>query len=280
MESIVITGVTSGFGINWLYELDKTKSAVFFVLGRDEEKFNRMMKDLPLSNKSHFIKCDLDSISSIKAAVNSVQNLTNNVDVLINNAGVWSENNICMSQDNIEMTLAVNQLAPFLLSGLLLPLLKESKSSRIINTASFRHHDAKIDFKDIELKNNFNAETAYCNSKLYTILFTKKLASILEGTEINVSCFDPGIVDTPMLRQAFPKSLNFIYPLFKRFIARTPEQGAATGVSLSIMPLSDIMSGGYFKSGKLKKVNKQADDIYITDWLWTESERLTGFKYA
>jgi hypothetical protein len=83
-----------------------------------------------------------------------------------------------------------------------------------------------------------------------------------------------------MLRQAFPKSLNFVYPLFKRLIARTPAQGAATGVFLSITSLSDVISGSYFKNGKLKKVNKQAEDNHIADWLWAESERLTGFNYG
>jgi len=280
MEVIVITGATSGFGVDWLYELDKSKNAVFLILGRDEERFNRGITERPLVNKSHFIKCNLDSIASIKDAVSDISSLTDRVDILINNAGVWSAENICMSQDNIELTLAVNQLAPFVLSGLLLPLLKSSQSARIINTASFRHRDAKIDFKDIELKHNFNAEKAYCNSKLYSILFTKKLASMLKGTQVNVSCFDPGIVDTPMLRQAFPKTLNFMFPLFKRFIARTPVQGAATGVFLSNTQIENITSGGYFKNCKLNRVSKQADDNSAADWLWSESERLTGFKYV
>ncbi|MCJ8319809.1 MAG: SDR family NAD(P)-dependent oxidoreductase [Colwellia sp.] len=280
MENIVITGVTSGFGVNWLYQLDSAKNAVFYVLGRDEEKFNRMIKNRELANKSYFIQCDLDSIQSINNAVESVKSLTDSIDLLINNAGVWSTESICMSPDNIEMTLAVNQLAPFLLSGQLLPLLKNSKRSHIINTASFRHRDAKVNYEDIELKNNFDAETAYCNSKLYSILFTKKLANMLEGTQVKVSCFDPGIVDTPMLQQAFPQSLKFIYPFFKRFIARTPAQGAATGVFLSLMLSADISSGSYFKNNKAKQVSKQANDNSIADWLWAESERLTGFKYA
>jgi len=279
MQNIVITGVTSGFGVNWLYELDNAKKAVFYILGRDEEKFNRMIENQPLTNQYHFIMCDLDSLISINNAVNIVKSLTDSVDILINNAGVWSNDDLTMSKDDIELTLAVNQLAPFLLSGQLLPLLKKPKSSRIINTASFRHQDAKVDFEDIELRSNFNAETAYCNSKLYSILFTKKLASVLKTSQINVSCFDPGIVDTPMLRQGFPKSINFIYPFFKRFVARTPAKGAETGVFLSITSCTDIISGGYFKNGKLKKVHKKANDSFTADWLWGESERLTGFKY-
>ena len=280
MEVIVITGVTSGFGVNWLHELDKSKNAVLIILGRDEEKFNYQMMKQPLGNKTHFIKCDLDSIASINNAVDSIKKLTDSVDILINNAGVWSKDNICISKDNIELTFAVNQLAPYLLTGQLLPLLKNTKHARIINTASFRYQDAKIDFTDIELRANFDAETAYCNSKLFSILFTKKLARMLNETQVSVCCFDPGIVDTPMLRQAFPKSLNLIFPLFKRFIAKTPAQGAATGVWLSNTSFSNLLSGGYYKNETIKKVSKLAKDNSVAEWLWNESERLTGFHYA
>ncbi len=277
MEHIVITGATSGFGVNWIYELDKTREAVFFVLGRDEKKFNDMVKKSPLKNTIHFINCELDSFFSINNAVNEIKGITDKVDFLINNAGVWSSETISMSQDNIEMTLAVNQLAPYVLSGKLLPLLKASENASIINTASFRHSDAKIDLNDIELKNSFDAEQAYCNSKLYSILFTKKLAGMLSNTQVSVNCFDPGIVDTPMLSQAFPKSLNVIFPLFRRVVARAPDKGAETGVFLT---KNLNITGGYFKDCKPKKVSKQAMSASISDWLWSESERLTGFKYV
>lgn len=278
MEHIVISGVTSGFGVNWLYELDRTKEAVFLVLARDEVKFNALIEDKPLANKVHFIHCDLDSFKSIDRAVESIKAVTKSVDALINNAGVFSSEELCLSQDGIELTLAVNQLAPYLLVGKLLPLLKNAGGGRVINTASFRHSDAKIDLDDIELRNNFNAEIAYCNSKLYTVLLTKKLAELFEGSQVQVNCFDPGIVNTPMLSIAFPKSLKFIYPLFSRFIARSPEKGAETGVYLTCSPKVESITGKYFKDCKVKAPHKLADAV-TADWLWLESERLTGFKY-
>ena len=280
MENIVITGVTSGFGINWLYELDKGSDITFFILARNEEKFNSLLKQNPLTNSIHFIQCELDSFQSIANAVNSVKTLTNTVDTLINNAGVWSSNKFSTSKDNIEITVAVNQLAPYLLTGQLLPLLKNSVNPKVINTASFRHKDAKVDIKDIELRETFNAEQAYCNSKLYSVLFTKKLAQLLKSTNITVNCFDPGIVDTPMLKDAFPKSLSLIYPMFRKYIARSPQKGAETGVYLSQTLICQTVSGEYFKDAKIKAVSNNGNNQSLIDWLWNESIRLTGFKYA
>lgn len=279
-ETIVITGVTSGLGVSWLYQLDDAKNATFYILGRDQKKFQQLIEATPLKNPVHFISCHLDSFDSIKQAVAAIENVTSNVDVLINNAGVWSNDALTLTKDHIEQTVAVNVLAPFLLSGLLLPLLKKSAHARIINTASFRHKDAKIDMEDFELKKHFNAEQAYCNSKLYILLLTKKLAQQLLDDDIKVSCFDPGIVDTPMLYQGFPRSLLCIYPFFRRFIARTPEKGADTGVYLSLAPNSDILAGGYYKDRQLKKVSDKANSHLNIEWLWRESERLTGFSYS
>ncbi|GLX79873.1 short-chain dehydrogenase [Thalassotalea insulae] len=277
MESIVFTGGTSGFGVNWLYRLDSEKNAIFYVLGRDQAKFSNLVSFRPFKNTVHFIQCELDSFASIQKAVEEIKTKTNRVDCLINNAGVWSNDDKPTSQDDIELTLAVNQLAPFILTGKLLPLLKNSSCANIINTASFRHKDARVDLDDIQLMANFNAEQAYCNSKLYSILFTKQLASLLNNTQVSVNCFDPGIVDTPMLSQAFPSSLNFIFPMFRRLVARTPDKGAETGIFLSTKTHT---TGGYFKDCKLKKPSKQAMSSSLSDWLWTESEKLTGFKYA
>jgi NAD(P)-dependent dehydrogenase (short-subunit alcohol dehydrogenase family) len=193
-----------------------------------------------LSNKLHFIECDLLSISSIHGAANQIQELTNSIDVLVNNAGWWASNTFETSSDGIESTFAVKQVAPFLLTGRLLPLLSKSKQARIINTASFRYEDAKIDPNDLQLKKNFNAEQAYCNSKFYSVLFTQRLAEKLVGTGITVNCFDPGIVDTPMLQKALPVWLSPFYFLVRRlWHARQIKvlKQACTYVSLTVLAL-------------------------------------------
>ncbi|WP_163936032.1 SDR family NAD(P)-dependent oxidoreductase [Paraferrimonas sp. SM1919] len=279
MEKIAISGVTSGFGIEWLYELDKKDQVEFFVLARNKEKFDSLVNERPLKNLVHFIQCDFSSLESIEAAAEKISSLTSTLSVLVNNAGVWAGDELQLTPNSIEVTFAVNQLAPYFLTGKLLPLLLKSENSRIVNTSSFRHSDAKIDKNDIELKNKFNAELAYCNSKLFSILFTQELSEKLEGTTISVNCFDPGIVDTPMLKQSFPKKLLFLYPFVRRFIARSPKKGAETGVFLSNMFSNEKVSGQYFKDKKVKKISTLADDKSLAEWLWKECEVLSGYSY-
>lgn len=279
MKTIVITGVTSGFGKEWLYELDHQPFTKFFVLARSVQKFNEMLKKRPLKNPAQLIQCDFLSQSSIYQAAQKILNETNKIDVLINNAGHWSDAEFTQSEDGIESTLAINHIAPFLLSGLLLPLLKESYAPRIVNTASFRHKDAKVIHDDIQLKDDFNAELAYCNSKLFNVLFTKALARKLLDTKVVVNCFDPGIVDTPMLKKGTPNWLRFAYPLIRSVIARPPEKGAETGAFLSISESVERKTGLYFKDKKPIKVSSLAEQQSLQEWLWKQSTQLTDFDY-
>ena len=280
MQRIVITGVTSGFGQQWLYELDKQSDIEFFVLARNKHKFESMLLQQPLKNQVHFVQCDLMSIDSIHAAADLISELTDSVDILINNAGHWSDKTFTPSADGIESTLAVNQIAPYLLTGRLLPLLAKAKQARVINTASFRHSDAKLKLDDIQLREDFNAELAYCNSKLYSVLFTQSLAEKLTNSRITVNCFDPGIVDTPMLKQALPVWLSPFYGVIKRVIARSPDKGAETGVYLSQSMQEVTQSGYYFKDKKIKSTAPTAKDPSLMQWLWHQSSELSGFEYS
>jgi len=280
MQRIVITGVTSGFGQQWLYQLDKQPDIEFFVLARNKHKFQSMLIQQPLKNRAHFVQCDLMSIDSIHAAADQITKLTDNIDILINNAGHWSDRTFTPSVDGIESTLAVNQIAPFLLTGRLLPLLAQAKQARVINTASFRHTDAKLKLDDIQLREDFNAELAYCNSKLYSVLFTQSLAEKLTSSRITVNCFDPGVVDTPMLKQALPIWLSPFYSVIKRVIARSPDKGAETGVFLSQSMQEATQSGHYFKDKKIKSTSETAKDPSLMQWLWQQSSQLSGFDYS
>lgn len=279
MKIIVITGVTSGFGKEWLYELDQQPSINFIVLARNANKFNKMLLNRPLRNNAELITCDFLSMKSIHNAAQNILQKTDRIDVLINNAGHWSDPVYSESKDSIESTLAVNHIAPFLLTGLLLPLLNRGSGARIVNTASFRHKDAKINKEDIQLKNSFSAELAYCNSKLFNVLFTKALARKLEGTLISVNCFDPGIVDTPMLSKGMPSWLRLAYPLVRTIIARKPKKGAETGIYLSISNDVERHTGLYFKDKKPTKVSGVAEQQSVQDWLWDTSVQLTRFDY-
>ncbi|MEO0438931.1 MAG: SDR family NAD(P)-dependent oxidoreductase [Pseudomonadota bacterium] len=279
MEKIVISGVTSGLGTEWLYKLDTGGPIEFFILARNKEKLRSLLNRRPLSNKAHFISCDFSSLASVNLASEEVFSRANSIDVLINNAGMWGKDDIQLSEDQIELTFAVNQLAPYALTGRLMPLLLNSTNPRVVNTASFRHSGAKIAKDDIELRRNFNAELAYCNSKLFNILFTRQLAKITADSPLRVNCFDPGIVNTPMLKVGFPEWLSVAYPLIARLVARSPKRGAETGVFLSKITRDEKISGEYFKDKKIKKVSSLARDADLAEWLWSQCESFSGLKY-
>lgn len=274
-KHIVMTGATSGFGIEWIRKVDKEVQADFFVLARSKNKFDELIQQSTFQNTLHFIPCDLSSFQSIKDAVTLISKSINHIDVLINNAGVWSHDSRPTSKEGIELTFAVNHLAPFLLTQKLLPLLNNAAAPRVINTASFRHTDAVLSRQDMQLKNAFTAEKAYCNSKLFTILFTKTLAK--KAPNIHVSCFDPGIVDTHMLYEALPKKMLWLYPIIRRFIARTPQKGAQTGIQLTLSTHAQTESGGYYKDNKFGQLSQKAQDNSLAIWLWDESEKLIQF---
>ncbi|CAM4104901.1 SDR family NAD(P)-dependent oxidoreductase [Pseudoalteromonas byunsanensis] len=276
---IVISGATSGFGVSWLRQLDNKQQAEFFVLARNRCRFDALIEREPLKNPVHYVECDLGSLRSIERACDHIKSVTGHIDILINNAGIYPKNELELSPDHIEMAFAVNQLAPYYLTGKLLPLLNNARQARVVNTASFRHKDAKVNTSDIELVSQFNAEHAYCNSKLFIILFTRYLAKLLQHSTISVNCFDPGIVDTPMLKQAFPKSLTLLYPLARRIIARSSFKGAQTGVFLSLATECECTTGQYFKDNKVITTSKKAKDDELASWLWRECERLSGFCY-
>lgn len=279
MQTVAITGVTSGFGKEWLYALDSKLSAKFFILARNIVKLQKLIDSRPLKNRFQVIQCDLMDLRSVKNAAASITSHTDSLSMLINNAGVWSNADITLSQDNVEQTFAVNQLASYVLTGSLLPLLSKSRVGRIVNTASFRHKDAKLNKQDIELRNSFNAEQAYCNSKLFNVLFTRYLAESYGNNGLSSYCFDPGIVDTPMLKQGFPNHFKFIYPAFRKLIARTPKKGAETGVYLCTESSENLVSGEYYKDMHVKPTSTQANDRALGKWLWAQCEQLSGFTY-
>lgn len=280
MKRIVMSGITSGIGLSWLKLLDQAVKAKFYLLVRNEQKFYEQVSVRPLANDYNLIQCSLDSLESVENAAVQIQQCTNSIDILINNAGIWPDDERALSCEGFELTLAVNHLAPYLLSCKLIQQLQNSSAARIINTASFRHSDAKVDMEDFQLRKGYTAARAYCNSKLYNILFTQKLAELLSETTVTVNCFDPGMVDTPMFPKGFPGPLLFLYPFVRRHMARTPEKGAETGLYLSVSSECREMTGFYFKDCKQKKPSMKTRNRTVTDWLWHESNRLTGFGYS
>src|SRR5512132_3239195 len=191
----LVTGATSGIGRATAQALAGTGRSVV-ILGRNPTALQAVSAQIRTSTGNHAVEvlhADLASLASIRTAADRFLADHDHLDVLINNAGV-SLNHRSVTADGFETTLAVNHLAPFLLTNLLLELLKQSAPSRVVNVTSTAFRRGQIDFDDLQAEQRFSGIGAYNNSKLAIVLFTYELARRLEGSGVTVNCVHPGVV--------------------------------------------------------------------------------------
>jgi retinol dehydrogenase 12 len=273
----VITGGTDGIGKAAAYGL-AVRGAKLLVHGRDPDKGARAVAELKARSGNpaiEFLQADFSSLADVRRLAATVMEHTPHVDVLVNNAGgIFGKRTL--SRDGYEMTFAVNHLAPFLLTHLLLDTLKSGRQSRIVTTASHAHRGAKISFDDLQATHKYSAMGAYGSSKLANILFTRALAKRLQGTAVTATCLHPGFVRTNFGRNVdMSRWLKRIFGLVSRF-ARSPEKGAETVVYLAASPQVQGASGGYYFDCKLTPPSSAAQDDSAAEQLWQVSEHLVG----
>jgi len=273
----VITGGTDGIGKAAAYGL-AVQGAKLLVHGRDPHKGARAVAELKARSGNpaiEFLQADFSSLADVRRLAAAVMEHTPRVDVLVNNAGgIFAPRTL--SKDGYEMTFAVNHLAPFLLTHLLVDTLKSGRPSRIVTTASHAHLRAKISFDDLQATRKYSAMGAYGSSKLANILFTRALAKRLEGTAVTATCLHPGFVRTSVGRDVdMSPWLKRVFGLISRF-ARSPEKGAETVVYLATSPQVQGASGGYYFDCKLTPPSSAAQDDSAAEQLWRVSERLVG----
>jgi len=273
---IFITGGTSGIGKETLKKLGVTGATVVFT-ARDAKKGEETKKEVIAGTKNSNVEClicDLASFSSVRTCAEEFKKRYQRLDVLVNNAGVLPQERQ-ESRDGIELNFAVNYLAPFLLTNLLLPLLKQSAPARVINVASSAHTEGEIHFDDLQSQKSFNKYAAYAQSKLALILFTKKLARELEGTGVTVNALHPGVVGTEMTMQNVRRMNPLSAFVFKRTLV-TPAQGAETSVYLATSPEAANVSGEYFVHKRTAPASPLASDMAVASRLWDISASMVG----
>lgn len=264
----LITGATSGIGKETAKSL---ASQGFHVIlhARNIEKAERVRNDIlkihPAANLDIII-CDLSSLKEVKKMADQINSNYSRLDVLINNAGIW-ETRRKESTDGIELTFAVNHLAPFLLTNELLGLLLKTPGSRIVNVASEAHRYGTIHFQDIEFKKSYSHMKAYSQSKLANILFTKELMRKLYGKDVTVNSLHPGVVATGL----FENMGSFIKKVGSWFMI-SPEKGARTSVYLASSPEVANTTGEYFKNRKIVLSSRESLNPMISSQLWKLSE--------
>jgi retinol dehydrogenase-12 len=273
----VITGGTDGIGKAAAYGL-AVQGARLLVHGRDPDKGTRAVAELKARSGNpaiEFLQADFSSLAEVRRLAATVMDRTPRVDVLVNNAGGMFLKRT-LSQDGYEMTFAVNHLAPFLLTQLLVNTLKSTEQSRIVTTSSRAHQGARIVFDDLQATGKYSPMGAYGTSKLANILFTRALAKRLQGTSVTATCLHPGFVRTSFGRDfAGSPILKRIFGLAARF-ARTPEKGAQTVIYLASSPEVKGASGGYYVDCKLTTPSAAAQDDDVAERLWQVSDQLVG----
>lgn len=278
-KTILITGATSGIGLTAGVELAR-RGAHVVLIGRDPAKTNdsvNKVKSAGGTNVDHLL-CDFSSQAAIRALATEYRKRYDRLDVLINNAGA-ANNRRVLTKDGIETTFAVNHLGYFLLTNLLLDLLKKSAPSRVVTVSSIAHRRATLDFNDLGYERDYNILKAYSRSKLANILFSNELSRRLSGTGVTSNSVHPGTVNTNIWAGA-PIYARLIINSVLRWFFISAEQGGDTIVQLAADPALEGVTGKYFEKKRPVAPSALALDDRVARQLWDVSANLVGLGFA
>jgi len=279
-KHVAITGPTAGIGRTASLELARL-GAQLTLFCRSEEKGRALQQEIVAAGglRPSIIIMDMADLASVRRAAAEFLAREKTLDVLLNNAGVVNTSRK-VTVDGFEETLAVNHFAPFLLTGLLLPVLQKTPEARIVNVASDAHAFVKgMGFEDMQATKNYKTFREYGRSKLANILFTRRLAKLLEGQNMTVNCLHPGAVATSLGSQN-GGFLSKILPLLLKPFFRSPEQGARTSIYLCSSADVASISGEYFVNCKRRSPKPWARDDADADRLWAYTEQSLNFAYT
>ena len=275
----IVTGATDGIGRVTARALAERGAEVVLV-GRNAAKGAEVCKAIHRSSRNdrvRFEQADLSSQAEIRALAERLSAGGTAIDVLVNNVGaIFTRRR--ESVDGIEMTFALNHLGYFLLTGLLLESLKAGGSGRIVNVASEAHRSGRMDFDDPQATKRYRGWRAYSQSKLANILFTYRLAALLEGTPVTANCLHPGFVASN-LGQDNGWLFATMLKVLMRFSAIDVEAGARTSVHVATGADIAGVSGRYFDKSREAASSLASRDEETGRRLWELSESLTGFRY-
>ena len=278
-RTCLITGASGGIGKETAVAL-ATLGATVVMVSRDSERGKAALADVRRrsggSNDVHLMLADLASLQDVRSLASEFRLKHQQLHVLVNNAGALNSK-LSLTKDGFETTFGVNHLAHFLLTSLLLDLLKASAPSRIVNVSSSAHTRGAIDFDGLRGERKYAGIAAYSQSKLANVLFSNELARRLEGTGVTANSLHPGVI-----RSGFGHNNSGIWgALFGVFhaVARpfllTPEQGAQTSIYLASSPDVEGVTGKYFAKSKQTPSSDRSHDTDLAQRLWQVSEELT-----
>ena len=274
-KTVLITGATSGIGKATALGL-ATMGAHLAITGRDVGRIEAAGEEIRAAGAGQvdlFI-ADLSSQSEVRRLVEEVLQTLSRIDVLINNVGgYWDTRHV--TADGLERTFALNHLAPFLLTNLLLDKLKQSAPARVVTVSSNAHAMGRIDFNDLQGERSYSGARAYNQSKLANVVFSYELARRLLATSVTANALHPGLVSTSFGAED-PARVQRVFIPFLRPFMKSPARGATTSIHLASARELEQVSGQYFASSRPKKSSERSYDQAAAARLWQVSDDLVG----
>ena len=270
----VVTGASSGIGRVAALGLAERGAAVVLVC-RNEERGAPVLEEIEQrggAGSATLLTADLSSQRQVRQVAAAFRERFDRLDVLINNAGVAGWGTRQVTEEGLETTFAVNHLAPFLLTNLLLDRLKASAPARVVTVSSAAHKNCTLDFEDLQGERRYSGFGAYSRSKLANILFTRELSRRLEGSGVTANCLHPGVVATGIFRN-LP---GWMRAILVSPLVLSPEKGADTMLYLATAPEVAEVSGRYFVRRKTVPSSRASRDAEAARRLWEASEALTA----
>lgn len=277
-KTVVITGANTGIGKETAIDLAK-RGARIIMACRDMERGQAALKEVVENSANENVTCmklDLSDTKSIREFADNINKGEEKLNILLNNAGVM----VCpygKTADGFEMQIGVNHMGHFLLTYLLLDLIKKSAPARIITVSSVAHKFGSINLEDINSEKSYDKNGAYAQSKLANVLFTRSLAKRLEGTGVTAYSLHPGVVQTDLWRHLNGPQ-QFVMKVASPF-TKNSTQGAQTSIYCAVEPSLEKESGGYYSDCAPAKCSAKARDDDVGQKLWELSCRMLSITW-
>ncbi|XP_066905143.1 retinol dehydrogenase 14 [Halyomorpha halys] len=273
-KTVIVTGANSGIGMETTLDLAKRGARVIMAC-RNMIEATKVRNTIAREAKNDNVvvrKLDLSSVQSIREFATEINWREPRLDVLIHNAGTANTFTKMVTEDGFEMTMMTNMFGPFLLTHLLIDLLKKSAPSRIVTVASELYRLAKVNLDNPNPVNSLPAYLYY-SSKYANILFSLELAHRLQGTGVTANCLHPGLIDSGIWRNV-PCPLNIPLKIIAKLFFKTPEEGAQTTIHLAISDEVNEANGKYFMDCKEHGLASDVSDMGKAAKYWEKIEAL------
>ena len=274
-RTVLVTGGTAGIGRATALGL-AAMGAHLAITGRDRGRAEDAAREIRTAGGGQVdvFVADLSAQSEVRALADEALQRLPRIDVLVNNAGgYWNTRHI--TADGLERTFALNYLAPFLLTSLLLDRLKHSAPARVVTVSSNMQAIGRIDFDDLQGERSYSGARAYNQSKLANVLFTYELARRLQAASVTANALHPGVVSTSFGAED-PGRVQRLFTPFMRPFMKAPGRGAATSIHLATASALEQMTGRYFANSKPRKSAKRSYDKAAAARLWHVSTDLVN----